>query len=82
MMDKENAIFCGMHKRSIQAIRKHFVEHGFELTLNGIPKKPRSRKLDVADEARLIALACETKPDGYRAPLGTGIFCCTDSLTF
>lgn len=65
MMDKENAIFCGMHKRSIQAIRKHFVEHGFELTLNGIPKKPRSRKLDVADEARLIALACETKPDGY-----------------
>lgn len=65
MTDKENAASCGMHKRSIEEIRKHFVEHGFELTLNGIPKKPRSKKLNVADEARLIALACETKPDGH-----------------
>jgi hypothetical protein len=63
--DKENAASCGMHKRGIEEIRKHFVEHGFELTLDGIPKKPRSKKLDVADEARLIALACETKPDGH-----------------
>ena len=65
MTDKENAAVCGMHERSIQEIRKHFVEHGFELTLDGLPKKPRSKKLDVADEARLIALACETKPDGH-----------------
>lgn len=65
MTDKENSTACGMHKRSIEEIRKHFVEHGFELTLNGIPKKPRSKKLDVSDEARLIALACETKPDGH-----------------
>lgn len=65
MTDKENAASCGMHTRSIQEIRKHFVEHGFELTLNGIPKKPRSKKITGADEARLIALACETKPDGH-----------------
>lgn len=65
MTDKENAAICGMHTRSIQEIRKHFVEHGFELTLNGFPKKPRSKKLNVADEARLIALACETRPDGH-----------------
>lgn len=65
MPDTENAAACGMHRRSIEEIRKHFVEKGFELTLNGIPKKPRPKKLDVADEARLIALACETKPDGH-----------------
>lgn len=65
MTDQENAASCRMHKRSIEEIRKHFVQHGFELTLTGIPKKPRSKKLDVADEARLIALACETKPDGH-----------------
>lgn len=65
MTDKSNAASCSMHERSIQEIRKHFVEAGFELTLNGIPKKARSKKITVADEARLIALACETKPDGH-----------------
>ncbi len=43
------------------------VEMGFELTLNGVPKKPRGKKITGADEARLIALACETKPDGHRS---------------
>lgn len=65
MTDKENAAACGMHKRSIEEIRKHFVEMGFELTINGVPKKPRSKRITGADEAKLIALACETKPDGH-----------------
>lgn len=63
--DSENSAVSGMRIRSIEDMRKHFVEVGFALTLNGLPKKPRSKKITGADEARLIALACETKPDGH-----------------
>ena len=66
MSDTENSAVSGMRVRSIEDMRKHFVELGFELTLNGVPKNPRSKKITGADEARLIALACETIPDGHR----------------
>lgn len=65
LTDRENSTISGMRVRSIEDMRRHFIEHGFELTLNGIPKKPRSKRIVGADEARLIALACETKPDGH-----------------
>jgi len=65
LTDRENASISGMRVRSIEDMRKHFVEKGFELTLNGIPKKPRSEKITGEDKARLIALACEVKPDGH-----------------
>lgn len=65
LTDKENSSISGMRVRSIEDMRKHFVEKGFELTLNGIPKRPRSERLGVEDKARLIALACEVKPDGH-----------------
>lgn len=65
MTDKENSVISGMRVRSIEDMRRHFVEKGFELTLNGIPKKPRSEKITGEDKARLIALACEVKPDGH-----------------
>jgi transposase len=65
MTDPENAAISGMRVRSIEDMRRHFVEMGFEPTLNGVPKKPRGKKITGANEARLIALACETKPDGH-----------------
>lgn len=65
MTDKENSSISGMRVRSIQDMRKHFVEEGFEATLNGIPKKPRPETISGEDKARLIALACEVKPDGH-----------------
>ena len=36
MTDKENAASCGMHKRSIEEIRKHFVDKGFEACMEDI----------------------------------------------
>lgn len=65
LTDKENSAMSGMRVRSIEDMRKHFVEKGFALTLDGIPKKPRSEKITGEDKARLIALACEVKPDGH-----------------
>jgi len=65
LTDKANSVISGMRVRSIEDMRKHFVEVGFKLTLNGLPKKPRSEKITGEDKARLIALACEVKPDGH-----------------
>ncbi len=46
-------------------VRRHYVEHGLEAALNRRPPaREYQRKLDGAQEAHLIALACETPPTG------------------
>lgn len=46
-------------------VRRHYVEQGLEAALNRrAPTREYQRKLDGAQEAHLIALACETPPKG------------------
>ena len=55
-----------VHVTTIERLRKRFVEDGFEACLQRRPDaKPRfRRKLDGAQEAQLVTLACSTPPDG------------------
>jgi len=52
---------------TVQRIRQRFVEEGMEVALGGhSPKaRPYARRLDGAQEARLIALACSEPPEGH-----------------
>jgi transposase len=54
----------GMSLRGLELLRQRFVEEGFEATLEGKPRGHRPKKLNGADEARLIALVCGPKPEG------------------
>jgi len=58
----------GMSRRSIENLKKRFVEKGLEAALARKKRErpPREIKFDGAFEARLIALACSKIPDGYR----------------
>jgi len=46
----------------VERIRKRLVEEGLEAALN---RRPSSRRLDGEQEARLVALACSTPPQGH-----------------
>ena len=51
---------------TISRIRKQYVEEGLKAALNRrAPRREYHRKLDGEQEARLIALACGTPPEGY-----------------
>jgi transposase len=54
----------GMSRRGLEQLRERVVEEGFEVTLNGKGKGHRPKRLNGADEARLIALVCSSKPEG------------------
>jgi len=58
----------GITSRTIEHLKKRFVEDGFEAALERKPreKPPREVTFDGAFEARLIALACSEAPEGYR----------------
>lgn len=62
------ATALGVTSRSIEHLKKRFVEDGFEAALERKPreKPPREVTFDGAFEARLIALACSGAPDGRR----------------
>ena len=53
---------------TIERVRQRFVEHGLEAALVRKPqdRPSRQRALDGRAEARLIALACSTPPDGRK----------------
>ena len=53
--------------RTIERVRQRFVEEGLEAALRPRPS-PRvyARKLDGAQEAKLVALACSGPPEGKR----------------
>jgi hypothetical protein len=61
------ALDCGV--RTVERVRRRFIERGVEAALGRQPqdRPSRERKLDGRAEARLIALACSAPPDGRAA---------------
>ncbi len=57
----------GITSRTIEHIKKRFVEDGFEAALERKQREtpPRAIVFDGAFEARLIALACSEAPEGH-----------------
>lgn len=58
----------GVTSRTIEHLKKRFVEEGLETALERRlrDKPPREVLFDGAFEARLIALACSAAPEGYQ----------------
>jgi transposase len=58
----------GVSERTIEHLKKRFVEEGLEAALERKKreKPPREVRFDGAFEARLIALACSDAPEGHR----------------
>ena len=58
----------GITSRTIEHLKKRFVEEGFEAALvrKSRVRPPREIIFDGAFEARLVALACSEVPPGYR----------------
>ena len=52
--------------RKIDRIKKRFVEHGLDITLNGMKgNRVYARKADGDFEAHLVALSCSEPPEGF-----------------
>ena len=66
LTDSEIAAALGITTRSIERLRRRFVEDGLEGCLERKKQRGSSllRKLDGAKEARLVALACSPAPPG------------------
>jgi transposase len=62
------AAALGVTDRTIEHLKRRFVEEGIEAALERKPRErpPREIIFDGAFEARLIALACSAAPTGYR----------------
>ena len=62
------ATALGVSSRSIEHLKKRFVEEGLEAALERKPleKPPREVRFDGAFEARLITLACSEAPAGHK----------------
>ena len=64
--DSQIAAALRMHRRTVEEIRKRFVENGFEACLKGLPKAHKPSIMHGENQARLISLACEARPEGIR----------------
>lgn len=53
-----------VHVATVERTRRRFVEGGVEWALSERPRPGKARKLDVKQEAHLIALACSKPPEG------------------
>lgn len=53
-----------VHVATIERTRRRFVEGGVDWALSERPRPGQARKLDVKQEAYLIALACSKPPEG------------------
>ena len=52
--------------RTIDRIKKSFVEDGFEIALNGKPStRVYEKQIDGDVEAHIVALSCSEPPDGF-----------------
>jgi transposase len=62
------ATALGVTSRTIEHLKRRFVEEGIEAALVRKPqmRPPREIIFDGAFEARIIALACSDAPEGYR----------------
>lgn len=63
----DTAAALGVSSRTIEHLKKRFVEEGLEAALDRKPreKPPREVRFDGAFEARLIAMACSDAPEGH-----------------
>jgi hypothetical protein len=63
---EKTAEAMGVTSRTIEHLKKRFVENGMEAALERKPleKPPREILFDGAFEARLVALACSDSPEG------------------
>lgn len=65
--DEEVASATETSTRTVERVRRRFVEEGIESALMPKPsKRVYARALDGAQEAKLIALACSKAPDGKK----------------
>jgi hypothetical protein len=65
LTDVEIAAAVQVTPRTVARVRTAFCQQGFAVALRGRPRpRPVPPKLDAVAEARLIALACTTPPDG------------------
>lgn len=62
--DARAAEACGVSPRTVARVRAAFAVDGFAAALRGRPRAGGRPKLDAAQEARLVALACSPAPDG------------------
>lgn len=64
----ETADALGVTSRTIEHLKKRFVEDGLEAALQRVQRDtpPREVVFDGAFEARLLALACSAAPEGYQ----------------
>lgn len=53
-----------VHVGTVERTRRRFVAGGVEWALNERPRPGAARKLDIKQEAHLIALACSKPPEG------------------
>lgn len=64
--DEDIADFLEVTVRTIENIRKRFIEDGFEAALYGKPRERQyEHKVDGDAEAHLIALSCSKPPEGF-----------------
>lgn len=64
--DEEIADFLDATVRTIENIRKRFIEDGFEAALSGKPtEREYTHKIDGDAEAHLIAMSCGEPPKGF-----------------
>jgi transposase len=64
-VDERIAEAVEVSQPTIARVRRQYVEEGLEAALNRrAPRREYERKLDGKQEARLIALACSTPPEG------------------
>jgi transposase len=56
----------GLHRVSLERLRKRFVEEGLEAALAERPRPGARRALDGRQEAHLVALACTPPPGGQK----------------
>ena len=63
----DTAEALGVSSRTIEHLKKRFVEEGLEEALERKPREnpPREVRLDGEFEARLIAMACSDAPEGH-----------------
>ena len=63
--DAEIADAFGGRRQTVENVRERFVADGFDLTLNGHPRAPRSKVLTGEQEAKVIALRLGPPPKGF-----------------
>ena len=64
--DAEIVAALGVSRPCVERLRQRFVEGGLERGLNEAPRPGQTPKLNGKGQARLIAEACSTPPEGHK----------------